>query len=171
MKLEPAVERWAAPGWLSDGPTINIIVEANKIYYMPIFVSKKTTFIRIGINVEVGGAGTADLRIFTQKNGVPDALILSAGTVDTSTPGLKEIVINQELVRGYYFLAIRCSATPKISGIEEMEHNAPMAGFGATLSGDFNNIVLTHAAAYSDPAGVVDGYKTSQYAFLRLREN
>ncbi|GAI93500.1 unnamed protein product, partial [marine sediment metagenome] len=116
-KLKPDVVRWVVPGWYSNA-YYSVAVTPGRIYYTPIFVVETTTYIRIAIDVDTEVAGSADLRIFAWENGLPGALILSAGTVDTTEDGKKEITIAQELTRGYYFLAIRCSANPTLDAMK-----------------------------------------------------
>ena len=172
-KMKPPTARWTSPGWYFDS-NVNRVPTANRTYYMPIYVEETTTYIRIGINVAVGdgAGGLADLRIFDWVAGIPDTLVLSAGTVNTNGAGLKEIVIAQVLNPGYYFLACRCDNTPTLKG--PAEANAiTVPTNGLSLTGDMLNslIILYDDAAYADPAGAVDGATTIRYAFITLREN
>jgi len=170
MKLKPALTRYVMPGWLiSSGVTTD--ATAGKIFYTPIFVSETTTYTGIGIMVGTAAEGSADLRIFEWDNGIPGSLILSAGTVDTGTTGVKEIVINQQLARGYYFLAVRCTATPKLYGAGLTAVSAaPVSGFIKSGGANVRRVVLVVSAAYSDPAPApTDAYEPN-YAFVFLKE-
>ncbi|MBT9164037.1 MAG: hypothetical protein DDT23_00026 [candidate division WS2 bacterium] len=165
--LKPAIVRWALPGW--SGGSRDGVCTANVIYYIPIFVSETTTYIRVGLWVLVASAGTIDIRIFSWRDGVPHSLILSAGTVDTGTTGPKEIIISQVLTRGYYFLAYRCTGTPICVGFSD-DARTPAAimrklGWGTTES------VLTVMAAYADPAPAPTDIARNMFAVLVLREN
>ncbi|MFW6125476.1 MAG: hypothetical protein ACOC58_00060 [Chloroflexota bacterium] len=170
LKLD-TVARWVLPGWYCGGG-LTLTVTANRIYYTPIFVSEDTTFIRIGCNVTTAVAGTADLRIFEWDDGLPGAQILSAGTVDTSTTGYKEIVINQTLARGYYFLAIRCTAAPTLRGLDILASmQLPVSGRDSVSGSYLYHAILYDDGAYADPAPTPDGYERGDFAFVRLREN
>lgn len=152
QKLKPAVTRYVIPGWYAAVSTVRGMT-AGRIYYIPIFVEETTTYIAICINVETLDAGTADLRIFVWDDGLPGALILSAGTVDTGGTGAKEIAISQELTRGYYFLAIRCSANPSLWGLDSASAiSSPVAGLYTSSSAKTPYVILYVTAAYTDPA-------------------
>jgi len=172
MKLKPDLTRWVMPGWYSQG-YITVAAYAGNIYYLPIFVSETTTYIAIGINVATAKAGTADLRIFNWSDGVPGSLVLNAGTVDTGTTGVKEINISQQLARGYYFLAVRCSGSPSLRGLDKAKPVAPpVSGINTvTTYPDAPNVILIVSAAYADPAPAPTAINTVYYAFVHLREN
>lgn len=171
MKLKPAVPRWVLPGWYveSEAP---IAAGEGFIFYIPIYVSEITTYIRIATYVEIGAVGTADLRIFAWSDGVPGALILSAGTVDTETAGEKEIIISQELSPGYYFLAIRCTGAPTLYGPDPLSAVVPpVPGFAEVLGTNVWRVVLYAIAEYADPAPAPTGGASVSYAMVTLREN
>jgi hypothetical protein len=178
-KLKPNFTRWAVPGWyIGYQGLMGVIVTAGSIYYTPIFVSEKTTYIRIGIYVLTKGAAgtTADLRIFQWADGVPGALLLSCGTVSTATTGAKEITISQELDRGYYFLAIRCTGTPELmSPPTTIGSSVPIAppvqGVADGNYGAAELVILAVDAAYADPAPAPTYGKGAHYCFVLLREN
>jgi len=173
--LKPAVVRWCVPGWFWEVGN-NTVVVLGRIYFEPIFVDTQTTFDRIGINVTGGDGlgGLADLRIFNEALGLPTSLILSAGTVSTNAPGAQEIVINQTLPRGYYFLAVRVDQAPTIRGIAA----AGVGGKGTLVSGialtnaltGFDLLIPSVDAAYADPAPAPTAVETCISAFVRLRE-
>jgi len=170
-KLKVNIVRWARPGWYGNLGG-NQLVTAGRIYYIPIFVEEDTTYIGIGAWVGTNVAGTADLRIFRWNNGLPGALILSAGTIDTSSTGEKSIVISQRLTRGYYFLAIRCSAAPSMFGMDTTSCvQAPVSGIGLTAGGNMPGVVLSVVSAYADPAPAPTDYNSSLFASVALREN
>ncbi len=172
--MKPPVVRWVIPGWAWN-QSASQVVAANRTYYVPIYVNGDTTYDRIGIYVAVGdgAGGVADLRIFEWDTGVPGDLVLSAGTVNTNAGGAKEIDIGPTaLTRGYYFLAVRCDQAPQLSGAGlDRGVGAPVGGVMITNAQDGpQGVVLYDAAAYSDPAGAVDGVFGNTYAFVRLRE-
>jgi hypothetical protein len=170
LKLKPAITRYVMPGWLAAAQ-VQTSVSSGVIYYVPILVSETTTYTAIGIYVLAASAGTADLRIFSWSNGVPGSLVLSAGTVDTSTTFEKEITISKQLTPGYYFLAVRCTGTPGLRGLDTAQAVvAPTPGI-SNLSGNLpTNVVLTVSAAYADPAPAPTGAVSAAYAFVYLKE-
>lgn len=95
--------------------TIETVV-ADKIYAYPFLVLKSEAFDRISIYINTLSVGNARLGIYNNVvEGVkPGTLVLDAGEIDTGTTGLKEIVINQVLEPGLYWLAILYSATPVV---------------------------------------------------------
>ena len=170
-KLKPALTRYVVPGWYIYAQS-TATVTAGRIYYIPIFVEETTTYIAIGVRVSTAVAGTADLRIYNWSDGVPGSLVLSAGTVDTGTTGAKEIIISQQLTRGYYFLALRCSAAPTFYGINsDCAVATPVAGLMTAGVPNANYIVLTVSAAYADPAPAPTGAEAGQHVCVYLREN
>ena len=172
-KLKPAVVpgRYVIPGYQATD-RIAALVTAGRIYYIPIFVTETTTYIRIGVYVETALAGTADLRIFAWDNGVPGKLILSAGTVDTSTTGGKEITISQTLSRGYYFLAFRCTSACQLYGLKgESSVVVPAAGLRTTTYPNPRYCVPFVTAAYADPAPAPDAASIIEAGCVFLRES
>jgi len=87
---------------------------ANRLYYLPFFVRKKTTFTRIGIQIVVLGGTSARLGIYNAANGIPTSLLLDCGTISTASSGEKEATISQSLNTGFYFLAFVADGTPVI---------------------------------------------------------
>lgn len=168
--LKPAIERKVIPGWYAYGSAEHAFI-AGQISYIPIFVTKATAYDRIGVSVKGSAAGTADLRIFAWNEGLPGALILSAGTVDTSSGGMKEIAISQTLARGYYFLAIRCSGAPSLYAIDPASpHHPPVDGIISGITTNPLNVIPTVTAAYSDPAPAPTCMTLAQDAAVFLRE-
>jgi len=169
--LKPNIVRWILPGWYV-AYFLSTQLAAGRIYYIPIFVTETTTYIRIGCNVTTLSAGNADLRIFAWENGLPGALILSAGTVSTGTTGAKEIVISQQLTRGYYFLAIRCDATPKFTTPSiTYAITTPVPGMSTYAGPEAKWIIPIVDAAYADPAPAPTGMMSANFAPLTLRDN
>lgn len=87
---------------------------ADILTWSPIFVGHSFTANRIGINVVSGAAGAARLGVYAPRSDSdpdPGLLILDAGTIDTSTTGVKEITISQAFTPGLYLLALVGNAT------------------------------------------------------------
>jgi hypothetical protein len=155
------------PGW-TIASRASWPATANRIRYIPIWVEEAITFNRIGVEVETGAAGTCDLRIFKWLNGLPAALILSAGTVDTTAVGIKTIAISQFLGRGFYFLAYRCTAACSLYGPLDNIWIAPVQGYGIAGFPSHELVVLYKDDVYTDPAAAPDviSYGMTACAFL-----
>lgn len=170
QQLSPIGTSWTTPGWYSHA-TIYSLITAGRIYYIPIFVTKTITFIRIGIYVDTGSAGTCDLRVFSWLNGLPNSLILNAGTVNTAATGYKEITISLTLTRGYYFLAARFTGTPTVSGPSTASAVfPPVPGFISAGTGYNPSVIFLSTAPYFDPALTPSSLTTANFACVSLRE-
>jgi hypothetical protein len=134
---------WAAPAGGGGGDTIfdygpgNFINTSQDFYYTGVptsFTGTKSllagflylklgmfaeaTYTRIGINMTSGGGAStvARLGIYeVNSSGSPGPIVLDAGTVDTSTTGMKEITISETLTAGRYFLACWVEATTSVT--------------------------------------------------------
>jgi hypothetical protein len=97
---------WPQYGSVGTG---TVSLTANEIGAMPFFIAKDATFDRILCEVTTAGAAGALIRlaIYTHdfSSGRPGSLVLDAGTVATTSIGVKEITISQLLQRGYYWFA------------------------------------------------------------------
>lgn len=74
----------------------------------PFFVPVRRAFDRIGMDLSIAASAGGVLRmgIYAQGAGWPGALLLDAGTVDSTSTGPREIVIAQTLDPGFYWLAV-----------------------------------------------------------------
>jgi hypothetical protein len=83
----------------------------NTSYLIRVFIPRAMTVDRIGLEITTNIAlSTVRLAIYTDVNDVPTALVLDAGTIDSSTTGYKEITINQALNPGWVWLGC-CAST------------------------------------------------------------
>jgi hypothetical protein len=92
---------------LAEGSISSVAMSANQIFYCPFIVYRVTTFDRIAVNVataQTGGEARLGIRNFA--NGAAGSIALDAGTINCSTTGAKEIVINSTLQPGQYFLLL-----------------------------------------------------------------
>lgn len=96
------------------GSTPAAAMVANTLYGTPFVCRYPTTFTRIGIDVTTGAAGLARLGIYQVTGGLPAALVLDAGTVDTTSIATVEATISQFLPMGVYVLAAIFNATPTV---------------------------------------------------------
>ncbi len=167
--------RWVLPGWTFNAVGNSSGLINTRIIYIPIFVPKETTYIRIGClitNLRVGG--TLDLRLFKWNNGLPGDLISSYGTVSTTLAVAVEIVIAKTLARGYYFLAYRADAAAAGGNIATPDPlsaiTCPVASVSIT-NGVVGLVCPYVDGAYADPATAPTGYLSMAEAGIFLREN
>jgi hypothetical protein len=126
------------------------------LYYIPIFVAEDHTYIRIGVNVTAGVAGLIRLGIYNWAAGLPDTLLLDAGTVNPAGLGIAEVVIAQLLARGYYFLAgvgnVAPTLTTTLYNSMSVEGTANTPGSTAYVVSYLNGRVADVAGGLADPA-------------------
>lgn len=108
----------------------------NTAVALPYMVPAACLLDRIAVEVTTAAAsGTCRLGIYADDNGTPGALLLDAGTVDTSTTGAKEITISKRLDSGLVWLVATnqgAAATLRaVSGVQAPE------GIGAISVADF----------------------------------
>ena len=86
--------------------TSNTATSTGTLYAIPFFVPVTTTFVKI-IGLVATGITNGQLRmgIYSTTGGVPDALVLDAGTVAATTSADAPITISQSLTPGWYWLA------------------------------------------------------------------
>lgn len=170
LKMRPPLVRWVTPGWLG-GTGQGYAMVAGRIYYIPIFVSEETLYDRIGFNVTVAPAGDANVAIYEWNEGIPRNQLFISGGITHAFVGAQEEVIAETLPRGYFFLAIRCNGAPTLTGFAETSAiTSPVQG--TRLLNDaaaIDRCILYDDAAWTDPAGVVDGYEVNRVC-VRLRE-
>jgi hypothetical protein len=102
-------------GYLMNGLGTTTSLTANRIYYIPFYVRKKTTFTRIGFVISATAGLIARFGIYNAANGVPTSLVLDCGTVSTTTTGEKEATISVTLNTGFYFLSVIPDSTPTVA--------------------------------------------------------
>lgn len=163
MESIPAIMRGALSrvagnyyGMLGSGQaTSTATVAKDKIYAIPFLVLKEETFNGIAIYVNTGSEGNARLGIYADNGQKPEALVLDAGTVNTSTSGVKAIAINQALSPGLYWLVALFSSTPSVSvcayhisllgiGNVSLAHNGNVTFYYSTQT--YGELPATHPA-------------------------
>jgi hypothetical protein len=87
------------------------------LYAVPLIVRQTMTIDRIGFNVTaaaVGGTPVARLGIYTNLDGMPDQLIVDAGTTAIGTTGDKTVTLSQALTTSCWlaFLVQDAATTP-----------------------------------------------------------
>lgn len=122
--------RWGLPGWFISQAGGNTNSNGNLFAFL-FCVSGTRSYDRIGVKVATLEAGKKiRLGIYEHdaENRWPGALILDAGTIDVSTAGNKEIVIDQRLTAGYYFLAwVGDGSTYRLQGASDLGISGPIS--------------------------------------------
>lgn len=89
---------------------------ADHLYATPYMAARLLTVDRIAVEIKTAAAGKS-ARLGIYRNGTnmyPGALVLDCGTINCGTTGVKEIVIDQQLSKGLYWLAIVSDGAPQI---------------------------------------------------------
>lgn len=103
---------YASPGVWVSGTVLQFNAQFDAI---PFAVPVAVTVDRIACRVTTAGSAGAVARMGIYQDdgtGYPGALVLDAGTVATTTTGVKEIVINQTLQPGLYWLVVGGQGAP-----------------------------------------------------------
>ena len=86
------------------------------LYATPYLAARLLTVDRIAVEIKTAAVDKS-ARLGIYRNGTnmyPGALVLDCGTINCGTTGVKEIVIDQQLSKGPYWLAIVSDGTPQI---------------------------------------------------------
>lgn len=173
MKLKTATARYVLPGWYFHARAGRGI-STGMIFYIPIFVSETTTYIRIGVDVltEIAGS-TCEVRIYNWSSGLPGTLVLAPGSISTAVAGYFDITISQQLTRGYYFLAYKISAAGVVLYGPDITQavSPPVPGYRDVSSNIMRSACVTAAAEFADPAPAPDDGGDARDACVFLREN
>lgn len=87
--------------------TITQQLSANNVYYFPMWVATRIGISGIAARVTTAATGTCRLGVYDNNNGIPNKLILDAGTIDTSSTGAKEITLSTTFLNpGWYWMAL-----------------------------------------------------------------
>ena len=112
--LGEAVPYPIAPMWVtgrfyggSIHASLTTVTGSTTASLTPIIVPSPVTVTAIGVEVTTGGGtgSLARLAIYSDRNSVPDELIVDAGTVVADATGFQSVVISQVLKAGPYWLA------------------------------------------------------------------
>ena len=117
-----------------------------ELYYTPVWLPVAITADRLAINVQSGiASGTTRLGIYSSTSaGVPSSLILDAGTVATTSSGVKEITISQALTPGLYWLAAVNQTAAATLYYYPTANNSVMYLYGSTST------AFGHKVAYKE---------------------
>jgi hypothetical protein len=121
----------------------------DRCWAVPFEVGSTKTFDRIASEVTIVGSGGNLLRmgIYGTTNGVPDNLILDAGTSDASILGAFEKNINQQLAPGLYWLVMA-------SQVGVPAEVRALGSVGSKYVGHTANPLSTNFKSYRTTAGV-----------------
>ncbi|KKK51011.1 hypothetical protein LCGC14_3119270, partial [marine sediment metagenome] len=151
----PVVNRGATdifflPGWGPTGRASANTINANKLYYIPIYVAIATTFTQLALEVNIAAGAGSVLRMgaytaIVVNGGIaPGILLLDAGTIAADTIGLKTIDISHTLAPGHYFLAYVSDGTPRLYGPgADSSHAAPACGYAVSGDSSLDAIIAT----------------------------
>ena len=113
----PVTGQWIRPNQNSITTTTSTAA-ADTLYAIPLPILASTTVDRIALDVTTLAVGSARLGIYSSlSSGHPGALVLDAGTVDTGTTGLKEIIISQALSAGLHWTVVVYNAGPIVRAV------------------------------------------------------
>jgi hypothetical protein len=90
------------------GGASTLTPDLDRVHAVPFWIPERMSFSHIGIRVTVAASagGIMRLGIYTNVNSRPSALIVDAGTVSTTTTGIKEIAIAQTFDKGFVWLCM-----------------------------------------------------------------
>lgn len=123
--------------------------------WVPIWVPKTSDIDRIGMEITTGGAGpTVTLMIYdSTADDAPGNLVLTAGTIDPSTNGFKEIAISQTLTAGLWWLSVH--TTDKITYRSVVGVIEPIAAAqGGAYAGGVRNSLVSYAPIANPAPGL-----------------
>ena len=121
----------------------------NTLYAIPILLPELHTATTINIEVTTQSAGN-NLRmgIYSDLSGVPDTLILDAGTVSLTGTGNKAISISQSLPMNWYWLALVANGAAAVRALSQT-NAMPMLGFSSGTDTTIHvgwSVAFTYAA-------------------------
>ncbi len=119
------------------GQTATTAQAEGRLIFTPYWAPKAFSISRIAINVTTAGSAGSVIRIgaYNDDNGIPGTLIFDAGTVDSTTTGIKEITTTQTLPAGRFWLAavVQGAASPTLAAMSATNANSAWNS-NATLS-------------------------------------
>jgi hypothetical protein len=155
----------------------NVASTQDRMITMPFWVHTTNTFDRIGLYVTgaVGGS-TIRLGIYSDlgTEPKPDALLLDAGTIDSSSTGAKEITISEALPQGLYWMAaVAQGGQPSFHMLGNNVMGIPgLAGLATdsiytNTANSSNWLRAGVSGALPDPSGVTSISNNAPRIFLR----
>jgi hypothetical protein len=139
-----------------------VAMVANTLYLVPYWIGVDQVYTKIGCEVTVGAGSTlVRMGVYTlTSNGMPFKLVLDAGTIDSSSSGIKIITISKRFFGKYWFGCIS-AGTPTVRGVSGgSAFRSSMLGCGTDLatSGPY---AISQASASSFYTAFPDTYTGS----------
>ena len=182
VELPSGIVSWQLPGWYA-ALGFNRTQAADKLYFTPIFVTRETTFDRVGLDVDLAAVGGSVLRMglyaANQDTLLPAALLNDFGTVVADSAGDKLITISLTLQRGYYWAVHISDGAPRLECINDGTSAtvAPIQGWEPSTSVNVPDTMLRGASGQAgiatgglaDPAPVTTSSEDPTFAAVRFR--
>lgn len=123
----------------------NLTASANVIYLFPFYIPQSCSLSQLSFQVNGAVAlSSVELGVYTNNQGVPDALIIDAGTVATTAGGQKNITgIGQAFSPGWVWIAFWASHGITVTWVAGTSAN-PAIGQGISALGT-GNAPYSHA--------------------------
>lgn len=172
-----SASNYTIPTSYTPSVSTNAIV-ANALYFINFNIYKSTTFSEIGMNItSFAAASSVRMGIYDCNGnlGDPANLILDAGTLDSSTNGIKTIAISQTLYDKFWVCFI-CNGTPTIqagtSNIYDVNGYSGLGSFNTSTSVAYTRRI-TGVPSYftalpSSVLGLTSTNTVSALVFLRV---
>lgn len=147
------------------------VLTANKLYAVPIVVTRDITADRIAVDVTVQAGEKFRLGIYNDgANLYPGTLVLDAGEVTLAAIGIKAITIALALTKGIYHLAIISDGTPTLRAYHATHRGPDILGVDAS---NFSySVILAANQAYGalpDPFTGGGAYPGEHRMMIALR--
>jgi hypothetical protein len=114
---------------------VNQLIPEYSIFYVPLWISGSAQVDLIAIEVasSATASGTARIGLYSVgENGLPGTLLQDAGSVDTSTVGIKQAVISQNISGLVYAAVVAQSGNAILKSLINTMHAYPSPTTGAT---------------------------------------
>jgi len=140
-------------------------------FYLP---GVPNTVTKLGVKITTGAAGNLRLGIYDNKGEdrlYPGKLILDAGSVDTSSTGVKTVTIRQDLPRGLKWAAVLYSGGIAMSGFTSAAATWALLGYSEDPSNRYTAIRVAYSYAALPnpyPAGGTEYCHLMPYVFLKF---
>ena len=172
-----ATRKWWS-GWYYGPPASALSVGSSNPSqpaqsWVPLWVPHTVTVDRIGMEITTGLAGpTVTLGIYDSTvDDEPGDLILTAGTIDPSTQGFKQITITQTLSRGLHWLSFHTTDKVNFRSVVGSLYGVPAYAGGAYASQPHNSLRRYNQPGLINPApeaSTLSGGITSPYIQVRV---
>lgn len=93
----------------------SLTVASNTLYLIPYRQEITGSMAALSIAIGTGAAGNVRLGLYADSAGTPGALIATAGTISTSTTGVKDVAYTANIPAGNYWLAAQFDAAPSVN--------------------------------------------------------